>query len=84
VFYVLGLSSVLFLISVLGQKVVWKFRGFADPNWIFKKILWLLFVIIWIFIIFWIDKIIEWNLAWSWFVEWLINFEQSFLDKIKK
>ncbi len=54
--YALGLSLVLLLISLLGQKFVSKVRWAANPNGWFKKSLGILFILVGIFIITGADK----------------------------
>lgn len=81
-FYVLGLWSILLLISILWQKFTKKLRIISDPKSKFKKILWILFLIIGLFIITWLDKKIESYAIKKWFV-WIWNIEQNFLDKVQ-
>lgn len=80
--YSLWLWAMLLAISILGQKFVWKLRWASSPDWIFKKVLWFLFLLIWLFIVFWIDKIIESKLLDSWYLDSTVNLEQKILDRI--
>jgi cytochrome c-type biogenesis protein len=57
--YVLWLSLFLFLIAIFWQKIISKIKIFSNPNWYFKKFLWLIFLLIWLSIFTWFDKYIE-------------------------
>lgn len=80
--YILGLSLVMLLIVVLWQKFVAKMRWAADPNGIFKKILGVLFVSIWVAIIFGFDKDIEAYIIEQWYF-WAGDLENKFLEQIE-
>jgi cytochrome c-type biogenesis protein len=45
--YTLWLAAILFAIAIFGQKLVKKLKGVSDPNSIFKKVLWVIFVLVW-------------------------------------
>ncbi len=77
--YVLWLWISLLLIVLLWQKFISKAKWAADPSWIFKKILWILFLIIWIAIISWYDKIVETAVLNSWYFD-VTQIEQQILD----
>lgn len=79
--YVFWLGIVLLLIALFGQKFVWKLKFVSSPNWIFKKVLWVIFILIWFSIIMWYDKIIETKILDSWFFD-ATKIEQNILDKI--
>jgi len=83
VVYILWLSLVLFLIVIFWQKIINKLKIVADPNSLFKKTLWVIFIIVWIFIIFWIDKEIEARIIETWIIDWMVDLEQGILDKIE-
>lgn len=57
--YVLGLSVMLLLISILGQKLVSKLEGASNPHGKLKKILGVLFLLVGIFIMSGLDKRIQ-------------------------
>ncbi len=61
-FYVLGLGLMLYLIAVLGQKIIGRLGGISDTNGIFRKTLGVIFIILGVMIIFGIDKKIEYKL----------------------
>lgn len=82
IFYILWLALMLFLISIFWQKLVKKLKFFSNPNWYFKKALWIIFLIIWIFIITWIDKKIESKILENWNFD-ITQFEQRFLENIE-
>lgn len=79
--YVLWLASVLLLISILWQKFISKMKWASSEKGLFKKILWVLFLLVWIAIISWYDKIIEAKIISSWYFENVLNIEQSIIDK---
>ena len=57
--YTLWLAAILLLIAVLGQKFVKKLSVVSDPHGKFKKILWVIFLLVWLAIITGFDKTIE-------------------------
>lgn len=57
--YALGLASMLFLIAWGGQTIVKKLKFFADEKGLFRKFLWLIFILFGLAIITWVDKKIE-------------------------
>lgn len=66
----------LLLIAFLWQKITSKLKFASDPNWLFKKSVWVLIILTWIAIISWMDKKIEaWMLEkWYWdFTEFEVN-----------
>lgn len=80
--YVLWLAIVLLAIALLWQKFSSKLKWISDPKSMFKKVLWVIFLIVWLTILTGFDKKIEAHLIQKWFV-WAGNFEQIFLDKIQ-
>jgi len=80
--YVVWLAVVLLAIALLWQKFASKLRWISDPKSTFKKVLWVIFLIVWLAIITWFDKKIETSLIEKWFV-WWGWFEQIFLDKVQ-
>lgn len=81
--YVLWLAVVLLLIAKLWQKFIVKLKWASNPNGIFKKILWVLFLLVWIAIISGFDKDIETYVLNSWFFD-VTEFEQSIIDTVEK
>lgn len=79
--YVIWLWFILLLIAILWQKFISKLKWASSPNWIFKKILWILFLVVWLSIIFWFDKKIETKILDSWFFD-ITRIEQKLIDKI--
>ncbi len=79
--YVLWLAIMLLLISLLWQKIVRKMKWVSSSNWIFKKVLWIIFLIVWISIIMGYDKILEAKILESWYFQSLGNIESKILDK---
>lgn len=63
--YVAGLCAVLFLVAFIGQRIVDRLGGAADPRGWFKRILGIIFVLLGIAIMFGIDKQIEKNILSS-------------------
>lgn len=78
--YALWLALILLLVAKLGQKFISKAKWASDPNWWFKRILWVLFILVWIAIITGFDKTIETAILDSGFFN-VAEFEQNILDK---
>jgi cytochrome c biogenesis protein CcdA/thiol-disulfide isomerase/thioredoxin len=78
--YAAGLSLVLLLISLLGQKFVSKIRWAANPNGWFKKSLGLLFVLVGIFILTGADKQLQTYLLEKGYFN-VTNLEYKLLDE---
>ncbi len=76
--YALGLSLVLLLISILGQRFIRKARFAANPNGWFKRGLGVLFILVGVFIISGADKYVQTSLLASGFN--ITNVEQSILE----
>lgn len=81
--YALWLSSMLLLIVLFWQSIVSKLKILANPKSNFKKILALVFIIVWLFIFTWYDKKIESFLIWNWYFFDLSNFENWLIEKTK-
>ena len=81
--YALWLWIILLLIALLWQKFILKLKWASSPNGIFKKVLGILFLIIWLSIIMWWDKDIESYIISKWFIN-TYEFEQNILDKVNK
>ncbi len=77
--YALGLALMLTLIAIWGRSIIAKFRGMADERWWFKRILGIVFILIGLMIIAWLDKKVE---------TWLLDrfdvpsLEEGVLDKL--
>ena len=78
--YVLGLSLVLLLIALLGERFASKLSGFSNPNGWLKRILGLLFIILGLMIMFGIDKKIETHLLKSGYFD-ITKVEQTLLER---
>lgn len=78
--YALWLGVMLLAIALLWQKFISKAKWAADPKSAFKKILWVLFLLVWIAIIIWFDKKIETKILDSWYFD-VTSIEQKILDK---
>lgn len=79
--YTLWLATILFAIAIFGQKLVKKLKWVSDPNSRFKKVLWVIFVLVGIAIITWYDKKIEAAVLDAGFLNTTI-FEQSIIDEL--
>ncbi len=79
--YTLWLAVVLLAIALLWQKFVNKLKFASDPDGKFKKVLWVIFLLVWLAIITGLDKELETYLIWElgWF--WALDFEQWIIDK---
>lgn len=79
--YTIGLSLMLLLISLLGQKLTMRLQNFSDPEGKFKKTLGVIFILVGVFIISGFDKKIQ-----TWVVENDIfdvtNIEQKLLENV--
>ncbi len=80
--YTLWLAVILFAIAIFGQKLVRKLKGVSDPNSMFKKVLWFIFVLVWFAIISGYDKKIEAAILDAGFLNTTI-FEQSIIDELE-
>ncbi len=75
--YAFGLSCMLTLIALGGRSLVSRFRGIADERWVFKKILGIVFFLVWVAIITGFDKTLETKLIEKFDIS---RIEQSLLD----
>jgi uncharacterized membrane protein len=57
--YIVGLSLMLAIILYWGRAATKKLKRFANPKWIFKKVLAVLLIIVWVAIMFKRDKQVE-------------------------
>ncbi len=78
--YTIGLSVALFVISLVGQRVLDKLGVASDPDSKFKKILGVIFIIVGIAILTGIDKKIEAKITSSGFLD-VTRVEQYLLQK---
>lgn len=81
--YVLWLSVVLLLIALLWQKFSKRLAYVSNPKSLFKKLLWIMFLVIWLAILTGFDKKVETYLIWKGFT-WYSNLEQDFLDNLNE
>lgn len=80
--YVLGLSVIMLAIALLGQKFISKLKWASDPNGLFKKVLWVIFLIVGLAIMFGWDKTFEAYLIEQGYVgAWAL--EERFLENIE-
>jgi cytochrome c biogenesis protein CcdA len=78
--YAIWLGLVLLIITIFWQKFIKKAKWASSPNWIFKKVLWILFLVIWLAIITGYDKVVETAILNSWYFD-ITVIEQQILDK---
>ncbi len=57
--YALWVGSLFFLVALFWQKIIKRLRNIADEKWIFHKIIGVIFIIVWFWIISWLDKKVE-------------------------
>ena len=80
--YAAGLSVVLLLVAIFGQKVVAKLQWAANPKGWFKRILGTLFIVVGLLIIFGFEKKIE-----TYFVEnglfYVSSIEQNYIENME-
>ena len=79
--YTLWLCIMLALIAILWQKFISKLKWASNPNGVFKKVLWVIFIIVWIAIITWLDKMLETYILDSWFLN-TTEFESKLIENI--
>lgn len=80
--YILWLATVLLLIAFLWQKVISKMWWASAAHGKFKRILWVIFIVIGVCIITGLDKKIEIKLLDMWILN-TTNFEQNIIDAIE-
>lgn len=80
--YTLWLALILFAIAVFWQKLIKSLRWASNPNWLFKKILWFIFILVGLAIFTWYDKKIEAAILEAWFINTTL-FEQSIIDQLE-
>lgn len=79
--YVFGLSLVLLLVAVLGERFASRLSGFSDPNSLFKRGLGLLFMLVAIMLITGIDKQLQTKVLDTGYFD-ITKVEQYLLEKI--
>ena len=79
--YVAGLSLVLLLIAVLGERFASRLAGFSDPNGWLKKLLGILFIVLGIMIAFGLEKKVETKILNSGYFD-VTKIEQRLLERI--
>ena len=83
IMYALWLSVMLLLIAIFWQKIVKKLKIVANPKWYFKKVLAIIFIIIWLSIFTWVDKKVETYLIWSGYFIDLSEFENGLIKNVE-
>jgi cytochrome c-type biogenesis protein len=79
--YIAGLSAVLLLIALLGQKIMGRLINLADGSGWFKKVVGVLFIIIGVAIMFGLDKAFETAVLDSGLLDGVINIENTLLEE---
>ncbi len=80
--YTLWLAAILFAIAIFGQNLVKRLKWASDPNGLFKKILWFIFILVGLAIISGYDKKIEAAILDAWFLN-TTHFEQGIIDNFE-
>lgn len=80
--YTLWLAAILLAIAIFGQKLIKNLKWASDPNGVFKKILWFVFILVWLAIISGYDKKIETAVLDAWFLNTTI-FEQNIINELE-
>lgn len=80
--YAAGLSLILLLIALLGQKLIAKIRWAADPKGWFKRGLGILFIVVGVFIISGVDKQIESAILDAGYFD-VTKVEELLLDRVE-
>jgi hypothetical protein len=80
--YVAGLSLMLLLVALIGERLTQGLSGFADPRSWFKRGLGVVFIILGILIIFGLDKTIESGILNAGFFD-VTKIEQQLLNKVQ-
>ena len=79
--YILGLSLILFLIALLGQKCIKNVKWMSTPGGIFQKTLGIIFILVWLAVLTGYDKKIEAKILDIGFLN-TTTFEQSIINKL--
>lgn len=80
--YILWLAAILLAISVFGQKLIKNLKWASDPNGVFKKVLWVIFILIGLAIFTGYDKKVEAAILEAGFLN-TTTFEQSIIDNLE-
>lgn len=80
--YVLGLSLILLLIALLGERFVGKLTKFSDPNSNFKRWIGVLFLVLGLMIITGLEKKLEVKILDSGYFD-ITKLENSLLEKVE-
>lgn len=80
--YTLGLAVILLAISIFGRKLIKNLSWASDPNGIFKKVLWVIFILVGLAIFTGYDKKIEAAMIEAGFLN-TTTFEQSIIDNLE-
>ena len=77
--YAVGLSLMLLLIALLGQRLIAKLRWATNPNGWFKRIIGVLFVLVGLFVMSGLDRTLQTFLVEQGFYDAISEFERSLL-----
>jgi cytochrome c biogenesis protein CcdA len=80
--YTLGLSLVLLMLALLGERLAERLSGFADPKGWFKRVIGLLFIILGLMIATGFEKKLETGLLDAGFFD-VTKIEQLLLEKVR-
>lgn len=81
--YILWLSIMLALILYWGRAAIKKLKWFANPNGMFKKVLAVLLILVWVAIMFKLDKQVEIYLIQNWLTIDTTSFEYDLVKEYK-
>lgn len=77
--YALGLSLMLLLIGLLGQRLIAKLGWAVNPNGWFRKTLGVMFITVGLFVLFGLDRIVQTYLVDQGFYDAISEFERNLL-----
>lgn len=77
--YIIGLSAILLLIGLLGQRFIAKLGWASNPHGWFKRLLAILFIIVGLAVVFGLDKQLQAWILESGLYDPISTFEQNFL-----
>jgi cytochrome c biogenesis protein CcdA len=80
--YTIGLTSVLLLIAIMGERFASKLTGASNPDGIFKRVMGALFIVLGIVIILGLDKQFETFILDGGYFD-ITRFEQRLLERIQ-
>lgn len=77
--YALGLSLMILLIALLGQRIISKLGWAVNPNGWFRKTLGVIFILVGLFVISGLDRVVQTYLVEQGFYDAISEFERSLL-----